>query len=171
MKIILTLLFAATVLFGTTSIALAQTDDNKPRLFDQFNQFNHEYAAMVMDVFGQKLNNNPQTMAYIIVYGASSDCLFLDNPKTKKSELKRVIPRRDVAQRRINFYRNYMVNIRKFDPSRLVIIDGGYREKETTEFWLVSPGQDAPKPTPTVEEKDIKFRKGKIKRSDILGDC
>jgi hypothetical protein len=157
---------------GSFTVA-AQTEQSKPRLHEQFNQITSGYAKAILDSYLVSLNAEPQAAAFIIVYGKSSnDCVYVRNAKTKKNELKAVLPLKGVIQpRRINFYRNYLINIRGFDPSRLVIVDGGYRENEATELWIVSPGQDNPTPTPTLEEKNIRFRKGKLKPSDIVGDC
>jgi hypothetical protein len=46
-----------------------------------------------------------------------------------------------------------------------VLIDGGYREEFIQEIWIVPNGAKAPIPTPTLQEKDIKFAKGKPRRS------
>jgi hypothetical protein len=40
---------------------------------------------------------------------------------------------------------------------RLSVTDGGFREQPAFEFWLVPEGADAPKPTPTVDRKEIVY--------------
>ena len=55
----------------------------------------------------------------------------------------------------------------KQDLGRIVWVNGGYRENLTTEFWIVPNNADAPKPTPTVKEKEIKFKRGKAKKLDL----
>jgi hypothetical protein len=40
---------------------------------------------------------------------------------------------------------------------RISITDGGFREQPAFEFWLVPEGADAPKPTPTIDRKDIVY--------------
>jgi hypothetical protein len=171
MKTVSNVLFCLMICFGCALSAIAQTQNDKPKLFNKFEFIGVEHAQAIMDVFIQELNEKPTSTAYIIVYGAKSDCLFIVNSKTKQPENKSVLPLKGLAQRRLKFCRDYLINNRGFDKSRLVLIDGGYKEKPSTEFWLVSAGQEPPKPAPTFEEKDVKFRKGKIKKSDVLKDC
>ncbi len=40
---------------------------------------------------------------------------------------------------------------------RLVTMDGGFREEAAFELWIVPLGSEAPKPTPTVNPRDIVF--------------
>ena len=42
---------------------------------------------------------------------------------------------------------------------RISVTDGGFREEPIYEFWLVPEGSDAPRPTPTIDRKDIVFPK------------
>jgi hypothetical protein len=170
MKNIANFVFWSSLLFVCSSSILAQSPNVEPKLVDQFNRIVYEFAEAKMDILFQELKRNPNAKAYVIVYGAASECIF-ENSKNKQGETKRVIPHRGLAKRRINFYRNYLTKVRELEPSRLILIDGGFKEKETTEFWLVEKGQTPPKPQPTVDEKNIKFRKGNLKKQDILGEC
>jgi hypothetical protein len=62
---------------------------------------------------------------------------------------------------------DYLTNSRGIDASRVEVIDGGYREEPMMEFWIAPPAAPAPTPTPTLTEKAIKFRKGRVKGSEI----
>jgi hypothetical protein len=42
---------------------------------------------------------------------------------------------------------------------RLTINDGGFREEPAFELWLVPEGSEAPRPTPTVDRKEIVYPK------------
>jgi len=42
-----------------------------------------------------------------------------------------------------------------FDYRRIAGVDGGFREFATTELWIVPPGAEPPKPTPTVKLEDV----------------
>lgn len=56
--------------------------------------------------------------------------------------------------------RDYLVNHRGINASRLVVVNGGYREQDCVDLWIVPRGATPPKPTPTVQAGDIKpFRK------------
>jgi hypothetical protein len=55
--------------------------------------------------------------------------------------------------------RDYLINQRGIDASRLVVVNGGFREEDSVELWLVPSGAQAPRPTPTVQASEIKGRK------------
>jgi hypothetical protein len=42
---------------------------------------------------------------------------------------------------------------------RLITIDGGYREEPAHELWVVPIGAEAPRPSPTINSRDIVFPK------------
>jgi hypothetical protein len=42
-----------------------------------------------------------------------------------------------------------------FDYRRITSIDGGFREIATSELWIVPPGAQPPKPTPTVKPEEV----------------
>lgn len=42
---------------------------------------------------------------------------------------------------------------------RISITDGGFREEAAYEFWLVPEGSEAPRPSPTVDRKEIVYPK------------
>jgi len=44
--------------------------------------------------------------------------------------------------------RNYLSKVHGIHPSRVVIVNGGYREGRVLELWIVPPGAPLPKPTP-----------------------
>jgi len=52
------------------------------------------------------------------------------------------------------------------DAKRIIVIDGGYREWWFAELWIAPKGAGAPSPQPTLNPKDIRFRKGRIKKHD-----
>ena len=44
-------------------------------------------------------------------------------------------------------------------PDRISMTDGGFREEPAYEFWLVPEGSEAPRPTPTIDRKEIVYPK------------
>jgi hypothetical protein len=44
-----------------------------------------------------------------------------------------------------------------FPPARVGAYDGGFREQPAFELWVVPEGADPPKPTPTIDRKDIVY--------------
>jgi len=101
------------------------------RRFDQYPnvRFNDEKARL--DNFAIQLQNEPATRGYIIAYGSRRG-------------------RVDEGRVRGGRARDYLVNERGIEASRIVLIDGGYQEDLTIELWLVPTGADTPKPRPGV---------------------
>ena len=44
-------------------------------------------------------------------------------------------------------------------PRRVGTLDGGFREQPAFEFWVVPEGSDVPRPTPTIDRKEIVYPK------------
>jgi hypothetical protein len=44
-----------------------------------------------------------------------------------------------------------------FPTGRVLAYDGGFREQPAFEVWIVPEGAEPPKPTPTIDRKDIVF--------------
>jgi hypothetical protein len=42
-----------------------------------------------------------------------------------------------------------------FDYRRITTIDGGFREVPTTELWIVPPGAEPPRPTPSIKPDEV----------------
>ncbi len=42
-------------------------------------------------------------------------------------------------------------------PNRVMVIDGGFREEPVFELWVVPFGSEIPRPTPTVDRREIVF--------------
>lgn len=112
------------------------------------------------DAAFQILTNDPELSLYIIYYEGKKKTI-IHNEKTKQEEIRLVNPRRGEALNRTKALTFYLLERRKTPQSRLVTVNGGYRENQEVEVWVVPKGTALPKATPTVAEKDMKFRKGK----------
>lgn len=44
-----------------------------------------------------------------------------------------------------------------FGTDRIVVLDGGFREQAAYELWVVPQGAEAPKPSPTVDRREIVY--------------
>ena len=93
-----------------------------------------------LDNLAVELQNDPTTRAYIIAYGG------------RMSPLGQV----DKLMRRAQ---DYIVTKRGIDASRLTVVNGGFREEDSVELWVVPSGAAAPQATPTVQAGEIKRRK------------
>jgi hypothetical protein len=115
----------------------------QPQKFDEFGDVTCEDELARLDNFTITVLNNPDSKAYVIVYGGRRG-------------------RRNEAKARAARMKFYLVKMRGMDAKRIVTLDGGFREELSTEFWLVRPGDSIPLPTPTIAPKDAKLR-GKIR--------
>ena len=59
----------------------------------------------------------------------------------------------------------YLVENRGLNERRIITAIGGYREHWGMELWLIRGGAIAPLATPTIEFKDVRFKKGRIRKS------
>lgn len=138
---------AICLVFTAHSYALAQGID--PVRIDEFGAINCEDEMARLDNYAIELQNKPQTQALIIVYGSSTG-------------------RRNEAVARASRIKSYLVKSRGLKAQRIVTINGGYQESLKVELWLVKAGTDLKQiqTSPTVQPKDVKFKRGKIKRQE-----
>lgn len=134
---------------GSTDPACAQTaqavsmvaaEEKKilvAREFDECDHCTFDDQKARLDNLAVELQNDPTTTAYIIAYGG------------RTSPIRQV----ELLMTRA---RNYLTNERAIDGSRLVIINGGFREADSVELWLVPRGAAAPRATPTVQAGEVK---------------
>jgi hypothetical protein len=85
-----------------------------------------------LDNLGIELQNDPTATAYIIAYAGRSS-------------------RTGQADRLVTRAKDYMVQKRGVDGARLVTLNGGYREEDCVELWIVPQGAKPPQATPTVQ--------------------
>jgi hypothetical protein len=128
-----------------------------PQMFDSFGDVccNDEMAHL--DNFALALQNQPDVQGYIIFYGGK-------HQSYPSCQGRKMLPRHGEAQARAARLKPYLVDTRSLDSARVIVIDGRYREAWTAELWIVPRGASAPTPSPTVKAKDIRYRKGKIKK-------
>ena len=84
---------------------------------------NCEYRRAVMDTFLTELSNDPSAQGYVVIY--------------------QIIRPVWLAKSRASEIRKHM-EIRRFDPSRLTIVEGGSQGNPMIEFWIVPPGAENP---------------------------
>ena len=115
-----------------------------PYKLDDF-EYNYSYMIANLDYLMIHLQNEPTFSGYVIIYG------------------QRVGHSADVS-RTIRATRDYF-RLRRYDSSRVTIIDGGFREEGRVEIYLIPPGVEPPKPTPTVDKKFVVFTDKKKRKS------
>lgn len=160
MKIKLPLIVLCFFVFAPAAFAQMEA-----RKFDEMGDINCEEAKARLDNFAIQLQGEPTAKGYIIFYGGKSYRTTIYNRRTKR--YVRLLPRRGEAKARMSPWINYLTNSRGMESPRIELIDGGYREEPMMEFWIAPAGAKPPTPTPTLQAKEIKFRKGRVKGSDF----
>jgi hypothetical protein len=110
------------------------------REFDECNNCAFDDQKARLDNLAIELQNDPSTKAYIIAYGG------------RYSPLGQV----EMLMKRA---RNYIVEQRGIDASRIVVVNGGFRDADSVELWIVPSGAAPPRATPTVQAGEVKGRK------------
>lgn len=106
--------------------------------FDEWGDIKFSDEKARLDNLAIQLENDPQAKAHIIVYAGQ---------KAVAAE----------AQLRGDRIKNYLLTVRKIDPQRVTIVDGGYMESLTVTVWLVPDGVEPPEPYPTVKPEDVQI--------------
>jgi len=106
------------------------------REFDECNSCSLDDQKARLDNLAVELQNDPSTRAYILAYGGRLSPL---------GQVEKLMSRS----------RDYLITQRGIDASRLVVVNGGFREEDSVELWLVPSGAAAPKPTPTVQAGEV----------------
>ena len=111
-------------------------------------RFNDEKARL--DNYAIALQNEPGATGTIICYGGR-------------------VGRAGEAQARCDRAKNYLVNERGIDASRISTIDGGFREELTVELWIVPTGAEPPTASPTVDASEVRTTRPRPRRGRRRG--
>jgi hypothetical protein len=143
-------------------VANAQTGTapSEARKFDEFKDVGCEDEKARLDNFANELQNNPDVQGYIVFYGGKR------HRYPTRHNSSPALPRRGEAEARVARLKPYLNDNRGIDSNRIVVVNGGYRDQWAAELWIVPKGAKTPVPTPTVKSQEIKFRRGRIKKSD-----
>lgn len=106
------------------------------REFDECNNCTFDDQKARLDNLAVELQNDPSTRAYILAYGGRMSPL---------GQVEKLMSRS----------RDYLITQRGIDASRIVVVNGGFREEDSVELWIVPSGAAAPTPTPTVQAGDV----------------
>lgn len=108
--------------------------------------FRNEEKKASLDEFARLLKEHLNLDGYLIFYGQHcEDCGYKYPDST--ATINRILLKE----------KNYLVKTHKIDISRIKTINGGYREWQAIELWLIPKGEKPPKPTPkTFPKKKIR---------------
>lgn len=149
MKKIFVLFFVFFVFFVTTPAQEAEK-------FDAFGELPCEDLRSRSDSFLIYLRDEPTAAGFVIVYEGKYSRPIYD--LSGKVEYKDYLPAVGEAKYRMQVIAGHF-KYRKFPVDRISVIDGGFRENFTAEFWIVPTGAKPPTPAPTIDK--AKYRKGK----------
>lgn len=107
------------------------------REFDECSNCTFDDQKARLDNLAVELQNDPTMTGYIIAYGGRTSPI---------GQVEMLMTRA----------RKYLTNERAIDGSRLVIVNGGFREGDSVELWLVPRGAATPRATPTVQAGEVK---------------
>ncbi len=112
------------------------------QIFDQYGnvEFNTELGRL--DSFAVTLLRPTNLKGYIVVYAGRTACL-------------------GEASFRANRAKKYLITKRGLDPSRVVTIDGGYREEVSVELYAIPQDANPPDVVPTIAQSEVRIVRGK----------
>ncbi len=122
---------------ASTNVRPTPPIEHPSREFDVCCSCSFDDQKARLDNLAVEMQNDPSTTAYVIAYGG----------RTSR------IGQADLLGDRA---RDYMVAQRGIDQSRITVLNGGFREEDCVELWVVPGGATAPVPTPTVQAGDVK---------------
>ncbi|HKZ80619.1 MAG TPA: hypothetical protein VJ124_20255 [Pyrinomonadaceae bacterium] len=110
---------------------------NAAREFDVCYTCSFDDQKARLDNLAVELQHDPSVITHIIAYGGRTS-------------------RIGQADRLLTRARDYLINKRGISPSRIVILNGGFREEDAVELWIVPSGATPPQPSPTVQAGDAR---------------
>jgi hypothetical protein len=122
---------------ASTLIPQPPPRENPAREFDVCCSCSYDDQKARLDNLAVELQNDPSTTSYIISYGGRTSRL-------------------GQADRLGARARDYLVTQRGIDPARIILVNGGFREEDCVELWIVPGGAKPPQATPTVQAGDVR---------------
>ncbi len=122
---------------ASTVIPATPKRDIVGREFDTCCSCSYDDQKARLDNLAVELQNDPSTTTYIMAYGGRT---------SQMGQADRLLARA----------RDYLVAQRGVDASRMTLINGGFREDDCVEVWIVPRGATPPQPSPTVQAGDVR---------------
>ena len=124
--------------FARTAVGL------KHFLLDSFGDIPSGDTKARLDYLAHTLSQDPTLQVHFVTYGA------------------RAGPRGQ-ADRRAAWLKDYLVLTRGMDASRILTVNGGYRDELSGEVWLSPAGSGTPPSRPTVDESFVRPLPGRTR--------
>lgn len=102
----------------------------------------------LLETFAAELRHEKHSQAYIIAYAHYTKTRQLVGDEHYDVYYEKRIDTPGSARKRLEFEKRLLVRNYGIAPSRIHLIDGGYRKWRSLELWIVPRGEHAPIPTP-----------------------
>jgi len=122
---------------ATTYVPPTPPRENPSRQFDVCCSCSFDDQKARLDNLAVELQNDPSTTSYVIAYGGR-------NSRVGQADM--------LGDRA----RDYLVTNRGIDQSRITVLNGGFREEDCVELWVVPSGATTPAATPTVDASEVR---------------
>ena len=122
---------------ASTFVRPPERIEHPSRQFDVCCSCSFDDQKARLDNLAIELQNDPTAKTYVIAYGG----------RTSR------IGQADLLSDRA---RNYLVTNRGIDQSRITVMNGGFREEDCVELWIIPSGATPPQPSPTVQAGDVR---------------
>ena len=130
-----------------------ETICDPPRQFDEYASLPWGDENARLDNAAINLQHDANAVLYLVAYGAQAGCVGEARARNHRAKL-------------------YLVRKRGIRSSRIIAIDGGYREESFVQIWLWPFDFARPEPQATVARTDthlkdchLKTRRGKLRRA------
>jgi hypothetical protein len=106
--------------------------------FDEYGDLDFKSETGRLDTFAVALDQTANSRGYILVYAGKVACA-------------------DEARTRADRARRYLIDKRGLRPTRIVAVDGGYRETFSVELYVLPQNADPPAIVPTVAPSQVRI--------------
>ena len=131
---------------ASTFVAAQPLREKGPVVFDVCLSCSYNDQKARLDNLIVELQTDPSVTAYILAYGGRTS-------------------RNGQADRLGARARDYLVNHRRINTSRIVVLNGGFREEDSVELWIVPSGATLPQVRATVQPGDVRPpRRAKVRQ-------
>lgn len=120
-----------------TNVARIPLPSREGREFDVCCSCSFDDQKARLDNLAVELQNDPSSTAYIFGYGGRTSRIGQADRLTSRAK-------------------DYLVNKRSIDAARVVVVNGGFREDDCVEMWIVPSGAAVPQPRPTLQPGDVR---------------
>jgi hypothetical protein len=146
--------------FGNTDVALKYDEYHYTIPEDMLESYSNEFENG-LEGFAEALRKEPRTLAYIIAYeGYRIESWEEEDERgRKKTQRRGNIDPPGIAWKELKGKRAELVKRYGISPSRVKLVNGGYRKWRELELWVVPRGAREPIPTPNTYRPQRKRNK------------